>query len=62
MEWQPNDTVRMTPPPVRKPHTRPLLEILKAWVSPNGQHPESIPAESDAHSPDRAGPPRTEEI
>lgn len=56
MEWQPDDTVRITPPPVRKPGqplTRPLLEILQAWISPNSNSQENIPAEPDAHSPDQ---------
>jgi hypothetical protein len=64
MEWQPNDTVRVTPPPVRKPgkpHTRPLREILQAWVSPNSKHSEGVPVESEAQSPDPAEPLHTEE-
>jgi len=64
MEWQPNDTVRITPPAARKPGkplTLPLIEVLQAWTSPKSKPPESVPAESEAHSPDRAEPPQTEE-
>lgn len=64
MEWQPNDTVRMTPPPVRKPdkpHTWPLLEILQAWGSPHSNHQENTPAAPGAPAPDPAEPPQIEE-
>jgi len=64
MEWQLNDSVRMTPPSVRKPgkpQTRPLREILQAWVSPNSKPQESAPSESSAPPAEQAEPPHAEE-